>query len=774
MKPFSSSILMMTESSKTTQSSVKSLPQKESYLIQMLQFNEAAAKADLQSTRDYYLGLLNLANRETTKFDPAINAAFNQYEAVTAAASHIMWDDESSNREFYDLYHFDEIVTRANKILSKNPQKINIISDCCTSVPVRIDSAVSIKPFKEFCDAVITALQEHKFAEFASEAELKYSSSEMIKYFSEMFGIENCNSLEEFIDEYKSKYKFEPFEVYIGSDIRSIMYSATDKVYCNRLFHPVGNLMGCADSMITVLRVNTDDLNPNDVRKVIKLLCDSIVLYTIMNMKINQIVDDIAKRVTLFNCKSVSDALHMGFDFSENPVIESAFEMFGDKVDLETIFDTLDPYDFNPTEFVDISLVTDHMQEIDMIEAAKYATIASAKLLAEGKYDQLQTVHEALSQKIKEGFHKIIEAIKKMLSKFAESILFNIGTEKAWLEKYKNTILNNTFDRNQQVTIYCDLDSAMSRIEGVVPPTISYQQLVAEVGKDIDTANNNENTNDAENKFFEHYFTSLAGAINPNSIPTELRNWNGYQEASRVDKIKWALGAKWPDGVSRDVAFGDLKIKDMYDWLLKTERLAKTTQQQITNIERTIKNYEASANAAAKNQPTRNPQEANDSAKPQEGQTPAANQEASLFNIHSYVLTEADLKDPPPTNNNNNQDGNNNQQPSNPKPDTLNKTRGDTDAEVKRSGDPSQVDKIMQIYLNVCKDVLAAKITAINYAHKEMLDIMRFIVKAKLGNSADLQVRDNNKTNNEMNNNTNQTNNNENPQKAKVTVKRKK
>lgn len=738
MKPFSSSILMMTEST-VPQSSVKALPEKESYLVQMLQFNEAAAKAELDSARDYYLALLNLANKETNNFDPAINAAFNQYEAVRTTASHIMWDNEDTCRCLFDEYNFEEICNKASKILKNNPKKIRMITDGSISAPVRIDGAILLKPVKDVCDAGITALQNNTFTEFASTVKTMASPTAMIRKFAELMNLENsADTFEDLVDSYQSMFKIDTAEVYMGADIRSAMFSATDKVYFNRFPAQTGQLQGITDTFMSVLRVNSNDLNPNDVRTVIRIVCDMIVMYTTIILKTNQICDNFATKITAFNCKAVADAIGYNGDFSECALIESAFEMFGEKIDLDTLFDTLDPYDFNPTEFMDIRLVAEHESTMYNIEVAKYALDQSAKLMAEGKYEELTTLNEALSQKIKDGFNKLVEAIKKMLSKFVESIMFNIGPEKAWLEKYKNTILNNTFDANQQVTIYCDLDSAMQNIEGVVPPTISYQQLVSEVGKDFN------NAQDPEKLFFEHYFTHLAGLIG-NGASAEVRKFNGYNDASLADKCKWALGAKWPENISKDVKFGDLKISDMYNWLMKTDKLAKTTQQQIRNIERTVANYTASAAAAAKNQPAKNPQQAQSTTPPaadaNASQTPAqTDQNASFIDPYGYIISEADLKNPPA--NNNNQGGDNGEQQSNnPKPDSLNKTRGDTDAEVKKADDASQVDKMMNIYLKVCKDVLAAKITAINYAHKEMLDIMRFIVKAKLGNSADLKVK---------------------------------
>ena len=45
----------------------------------------------------------------------------------------------------------------------------------------------------------------------------------------------------------------------------------------------------------------------------------------------------------------------------------------------------------------------------------------------------------------------------------------------------------------------------------------------------------------------------------------------------------------------------------------------------------------------------------------------------------------------------------------------------------------------MEIYVKVCQAVITARITGLRYVHKELMSVMQFIVKAKLGNKATIR-----------------------------------
>ena len=93
MKAFSSSILADTSYSspevlKESYTSFKDIKDtREPMFIRLLQFDEAAAIADMNSTRDFYIGLLKMCNdNKNPKFDTAYQAIFNKFDAVYTAA----------------------------------------------------------------------------------------------------------------------------------------------------------------------------------------------------------------------------------------------------------------------------------------------------------------------------------------------------------------------------------------------------------------------------------------------------------------------------------------------------------------------------------------------------------------------------------------------------------------------------------------------------------------------------------------------------------------
>ena len=122
-----------------------------------------------------------------------------------------------------------------------------------------------------------------------------------------------------------------------------------------------------------------------------------------------------------------------------------------------------------------------------------------------------------------------------------------------------------------------------------------------------------------------------------------------------------------------------------------------------------------------------------------------AKQESYYSYIYNKYLTEMDIKSAPANDGAAGQENTNNPNPK----EAYKTTQGDTDEQVKNSKDAgSVITGRMNIYMNVCKQVLTAKMTAINYAHKEMLDLMRAIVKGRLGDSADIELKPQNGNNN--------------------------
>lgn len=712
MKAFSSSILSTKQTDsilmESTVGTFKSVTDEKSDLVRLLEFNEAAAKAEYDEARDYYISILRSIQNKSGDYSEALNACFNQYEAVKATTKIMLSPDSDAVAPCYSSACNDTWM----QIKKQYPSTV-ITQTYCTKEPASVESDTLLVPFVKYCKSIADGTVEKKNI-----------VEEICTWASKSAGIESASNLEEFIDNYESFYEFDTREITCAN---MDQYNACPKsgfyVWGDKLFQ-------YSDLAISYLKVHEDSFeNPNAAREIIKNICDAISAYTIMAVKTRQINVQKCNELDAINAKNIAEKLKDAKSLSES------MKMYGDEIDGKSIFEDLDEYDFNPTEFMDLGLVAEHMLSMDTMEAYKYGMTLEAKYLAEQNYEALSTIHEAISQKIKEGFGKFVEALKKIAAKFVEAILFNFGTEKAWLTKYKNIILTNEFKKETQVAVYCNLKNAVSQIEKVVPPLASYAELSQDASAFA-----------SEEEFFKKKFGQFfPGIENAPNVP---------KDGTIAEKCKYYLGAKWADGAKDDGTFADFggkwpTVAQMYQWLLDTEKLAKTTQAQIKNIERTVQNYERSAAKSTVPEGgnnNQNQQQNNQGNNAQQQAAPQTAQNASAYYSYIFgkVMTEADIK-PAPVANNQQGDGQNNQQQNNNQGNNKNynkTTQGDTDEEVKKSNDPgSVITGRMQIYCNVCKQVLTAKMTAISYAHREMLDIMRAIVKARMGDSADIQLK---------------------------------
>lgn len=720
MKAFSSSILSakQTPITESVTGTFDSFETSKSTLVKFLEFNEAAAEADIKSTRDYYLNVLNVIRSGSGNYDPALNACFTQYEAVKNAAMSCMDPGDCCEPEARPT---SDAITILERLKKTNPSD-TLTQVYASTTMASIEGGSGSFVFEKYCKDVIAG-KDMKGTNLPEA---------VVNYIGKCAGLDGAESIEELMDKITDSYSIQEREIPISN------YSFYDSFSNQHIWiYPI-SLTKTADLAISYLKVNADKFeDPNDVREIVKNICDAISTYTIIVLKASQIAEDINNKVRSEDIKHIMEFA------SSHGMLSESMSMFGDEIDNKSVFDDLEPGDFNPTEFMNLELVSEHAMKMDSMETYKWAMSMEAKYLAEQNYQGLVDLNEAVGQKIKAGLQKALEALKKIAAKFVEAILFNFGTEKAWLTKYKNIILNNTLKSDTQITVYCNLKNAVDSIQEIVAPTANYNELT-----------NDTSAFESEEAFFNKKFPKIKSITDKaDHIP---------QDASIADRVKYAFGAKYPNGEGDPGSFADFNdgkwpsVAKMYQWLLDTEKLAKNTQAQIKNIERTVANYTRSADklGAPENQQNNaqnnNQQQSNGST--QNNNQNQAKQESYYSYIYNKYLTEMDIKSAPANDGAAGQENTNNPNPK----EAYKTTQGDTDEQVKNSKDAgSVITGRMNIYMNVCKQVLTAKMTAINYAHKEMLDLMRAIVKGRLGDSADIQLKpqgDNNQQQNAQNN----------------------
>ena len=716
MKPFSSSILSVNESASYKEAPVtlKRFKENESALIKLLEFDDAAAQAKLTSSRDYYISLIKLANHEVKSYDPAYNAIFNQYEAVKAAVSSLM------NNYCYSP-EYNNYVTYLDKIRKISNEfnfdySVKIISSL-SEKPINTGFESLTLPIKRYCQNALDGLLKGSFDVILMTDHEKFLSNLCLDI-SKMIGIEESNSLDELITNYKNSFKLNE-SVVPGTTVVSITCGVTDSINSSSIFlgtHDLFEFTGI-EATVNTIKANIDNVDINAVRACIKNICDALSVYAIFSTKAKDIAEEINKKVVKYNLDAMTSTLN------DNSPVKEGMNMFGDEIDSKGLFDDLDPEDWNPTEFLDISLVTNHVHEMDVIDARCYAMALEAKYLANGEYDKLYTVHEALMGDLKNGLKKIIDAIRNLVKKFIADMMGVFAPEKAYLEKYKNIILNNSLPENTEITFYGDVVNGFKRLKGNFRiPTISYNELMANGGRN-DFAD--ENTF-FDKKFRQPYMQQLKRNTE-NSLADDVKIYYGFKDGSNGYTMTYS---KFISDI------GGSGIADIYNWLLDTNKEAKTLDNESKNIERTYNNYVKSAKAYG--------------AEDKNNQSSQTAQNASYYSVlfdKEINISEADIKAAPQSTSTNNNENNNNQ-PQQPKVNT-NMTRGDTDAEVKKSGDTEdQIQRNMEIYCKVCQSVISARATAFRYVHKEMMDIIKAIVKAKLGDKAEINKQPEQQQNN--------------------------
>lgn len=721
MKPFTSSILSDASYSnieliRENATSFKSMRDtSESAIVRLLEFNETAAKADMESTRDFYLNLLKSCNSsDSFDIDNAYLAIFNKYDAVMNAATNIRFVDHDN----YDNED-TEYRTLVNKIgeLSdsiNNNNRISFITAAQMTKPNQL-SPDRYTIIRDFVKQALSAIKDGKFDEWSYG---KDPVEEVCKLCSSICGIEDSSSIDEFITNFNSAIQYKPTEfnyAAISNNAYTAFYALRDiKTFNDITTEPSNN--GC--DLINVMKLKTSDLNINKVREVIGQLCDMISAYTIISFKISDIIRKHLSYIYRYNTKSMFDVVSGNFNVHE------AMEIFGDEITSKSLFDDLDPEDFNRTEFMDLSLVAEHVYNMDRIEGRKYAIALEASLLAAGKYDELYKVNEAIGQSIKSGVSKLIEAVRKMISKFTETIMGNFATEKAYLTKYKNAILNSKVPGDYKITFESDVLNGMKNLDQEFKiPTTSYAELSQkpEQFESID-------------KFFE-----------ANVADFGVEGFHRNHDIPLADDLKVFWGYKGENTQNIEVRFSDINgktITDIYNFLLKTEKEAGRLRRESRNLDRTYKNYEMSAKQYAGDR------------KPGGSATPAASGQAdqnvsssyyfsAIYNTFMEANPTVTPSEPKPAANNN-QQGNNNQNQQKDSaagtPATNTKmTRGDTDNEVKKTtDDESKIVRNMEIYTKTCQAVISARATGYEYVHKQLMYIIRYIVKYQFGKNADI------------------------------------
>ena len=350
-----------------------------------------------------------------------------------------------------------------------------------------------------------------------------------------------------------------------------------------------------------------------------------------------------------------------------------------------------------------------------MLEQAKMKSfISECLLISEGTntISNMELIQESFADKLKEVIMKIVNGIATMWKKFIETMSTLVKRDKAYLEKYKDTILKKK-PIDCDYTMYDYFTGQKVLINSPVP-NFNYQSMK----DDLETAD----------KFAEKHFANF---IQGQKSPYNLED---------LAKAKFRGG-----GQEKTFHSTKINMTDMYNYCHEYDKLKDYIQKDINNIQKAATDASDMVDKMAR-----------------EGQI---QKEGTIFDkkqyfsiVYEQYITEMENPSQPASNSNNNEgspggvkiskpdsnnsgsesnnndseNNSNNAQTSNPA-EAYKKNTGDSNSEVSNDEKSAQ-DVINRInnYLKVCGGFLGAKQTVAEEIYKAYMSIIKAHVRDSL------------------------------------------
>ena len=318
-------------------------------------------------------------------------------------------------------------------------------------------------------------------------------------------------------------------------------------------------------------------------------------------------------------------------------------------------------------------------------------------LISEADYSNIKALHEAkLGDNIKSKWKKFVAFIKGLIAKFMESMTNLLLDEKDYLEKYKDIILKKTPKDDMEYSYTGNYQEGIKRLINTEIPMFDYYKyqkaLEAEDESDLVNAimsGKNFNYNDGETlpEQFKGYFLALE---------------DGQQEGK----------------------FSSLKMVDIYNFCYNFNKIKGIVDKDISRLEASTRAIETAINKELNSTGT---------VAPTGG---AAGGDGGAATSESFIFTEADGEEAPK---------NTGLKISKPSTDAASKMTStqerDKDAEndvasnntakAKEEGkEAADITKAADRWINVCRSIISAKLTACQQIAKDYMDIIRAHVRS--------------------------------------------
>ena len=306
------------------------------------------------------------------------------------------------------------------------------------------------------------------------------------------------------------------------------------------------------------------------------------------------------------------------------------------------------------------------------------------------KFNRLQSINEDLKNKIKRGFYNTVAALKEIFRKFMEKLTANFGTTKAYLDRYKNIILNTPFI-NYQITMQ-DMIKAIDRIEKATVPQLDYNSLARDA---ID---------------FPAFFKQVTDKLPENGDTKIKMNKNNVQTIGDANEYFKSYFCMQDHEENFNGKWFQQHIKEFYEFLYDIGKIDRSIRDSLKQIDDTVTRVSKTAGTT------------------QQETYVYSNLYQKWFTLdENGVLVEADVKSPETPAPAGQPQG---QQPTQQQPTGANKVQNitdnkDADNSNAANDKKSDVDDRLKIYTDVCSSLLKSKMSAVEFARNELMTVIR-------------------------------------------------
>ncbi len=323
----------------------------------------------------------------------------------------------------------------------------------------------------------------------------------------------------------------------------------------------------------------------------------------------------------------------------------------------------------------------------EILEQAKMERfINESVLIAEGtnSISNMTVIVEAFADKFKEVIRKIINAIVNVWHKFLEGMNTLVKSDKAYLEKYQDTILKRKVKLGE--ISMPNYQKGMNDILNKKIPAFNYDGLKINLSND-------KNDGSFRRTFYTDYKTDI--------------------EFSEFCKNKFKGGEN-----DINIQGNQLNMTNLYNFCHGFDKFARNIQTDINNINKVGNQALAIIDEKVRNMP-----------KSESGLF----ESAKYFSyVYESFITELKIEEKPGQNQQNQNQQNKSQTQS-----QVNGEHDDKDTTKKNLSEesPEEATDNIKTYISVCGSFLAAKMTVARNCHKDYMAIIRAHVRSYTGDN---------------------------------------